>query len=126
MKFFILLTLLVSLAFAVELTELEDRARRPHKRSHRPKKFNGGAFTFRAAKRPSDAPEEYKVGTDKPTRKQSKASLQKLPAELIDAETRRRRDGLQALRVLRRQSTAQDFYECQSTVRFLLHCSRDL
>ncbi len=119
MKVLILLTLLVSLAFAVELAQLEDRARRPHKRSHRPKKFAGGAFTFRAAKRPSDAPAEYKVGTDKPSRKQSKAGLQKLPAELIDAETRRRRDSLQALRVLRRQSTAQDYYECQSAVCFL-------
>ena len=126
MKVFILLTLLVSLAFAAELAQLEDRARRPHKRSHRPKKFGGGAFTFRAAKRPTDAPAEYKVGTDKPSRKQSKASLQKLPAELIDTETRRRRDALQALRVLRRQSTAQDFYECQSAVGFLARRSHSL
>ncbi len=83
-KLIFLPALIVSLAMAAELTQLEDRARRPHKRSRRPKKHEGGSFTFRSAKRPSGAPDDYKVGTDRATRKQSKAELQKLPTDLID------------------------------------------
>ncbi len=120
MKLIFLLTFLVGLALAAEFTQpgLEERARHPRQRTHRPKKHTG-AFTFRAASRPSGAPAEYKTGTDKPTRKQSKAELQKLPSDLIDTDMRRRRESLTTLRLLQRQSTSNDFYECHSAVCLL-------
>lgn len=111
MKLLYLLTLLVGLAVAAELSELGERARRPHKQTHRPKKFSG-SFTPRAAKRPSNAPDAYKTSMRSATRKRSKAPLKKLPANLIDPDTGRRRASRDALQLLRRQTTANDYYEC--------------
>ncbi|OIW25693.1 hypothetical protein CONLIGDRAFT_717405 [Coniochaeta ligniaria NRRL 30616] len=113
MKLFLLLTLLIGLGMALEFSELDSRQHRhrTHKKTSRPKKFTG-ASSMRAASRPKGAPAEYKTGTDKATRKRSKANLKKMPADLIDPDQKRRRDSLHALRLLRRQATAADFYEC--------------
>jgi hypothetical protein len=115
MKLFFFLTLLVGFAVALEFSELESRQRkhRVHKKTSRPKHFDG-ASTMRAPTRPKGAPADFKTGTDKATVKRSKVALKKLPAELIDPDQKRRRDSLQTIRLLRRQSTAQDFYECGS------------
>lgn len=113
MKLLFLLTLLAGFAMALDFSELDPRQHRhrPHKKTSRPKKFTG-ASSMRAASRPKGAPAEYKTATDRATRKRSKANLKKMPADLIDPDQKRRRDNLQTLRLLRRQATAADFYEC--------------
>lgn len=113
MKLLFLLTLLIGFAMAIEFSELDPRQRRhrPHKKTSRPKKFTGSS-SMRAASRPKGAPDAYKTGTDRATRKRSKANLKKMPADLIDPDQKRRRDSAHALRLLRRQATAADFYEC--------------
>jgi hypothetical protein len=113
MKLLFLLTLLIGFAVALEFSELESRQRRhrQHKKTSRPKRFQG-ASAMRAASKPKGAPAEYKTSTDRATRKRSKANLKKMPADLIDPDQRRRRDSLQTLRLLRRQATAADFFEC--------------
>jgi hypothetical protein len=113
MKLLILLTLIIGFAMALEFSELASRQHqhRPHKKTSRPKKFNGTS-SMRAASRPKGAPAEYKTATDKATRKRSKANLKKLPADLVDPDEKRRRDSLHISRLPRRQATAADFYEC--------------
>ena len=115
MKLLFLLTMLIGLAMALDFSELDARQRRhrQHKKTSRPKRFTG-ASAMRAARRPDGAPSEYKTSTDRATRKRSKASLKKMSADLIDPDQKKRRDGLHALRLLRRQATAADFYECGS------------
>ncbi|KAB5585224.1 hypothetical protein GE09DRAFT_19065 [Coniochaeta sp. 2T2.1] len=113
MKAILLLTLLIGLAVALDFTELDARQRkhRPHKKTSRPKKFDG-VSAMRAASRPQGAPAEYKTSTDRATRKMSRANLKRLPADLIDPDQKKRRDSLQTLRLLRRQAAAADFFEC--------------
>ncbi|KAK3938882.1 hypothetical protein QBC46DRAFT_355536 [Diplogelasinospora grovesii] len=110
MKLLAVLILLVGIAVALDLSE-RDGLRRPHKKASRPKKLTG-PYTMRGASKPSNAPAAYKTGMDHCSRKRSKAALKKLPADLEDPATRLRRDSLTVLRHLRRQSTANDFYEC--------------
>ncbi|KAK3320420.1 hypothetical protein B0T19DRAFT_240376 [Cercophora scortea] len=113
MKFLFLLALLIGIAMALESSMLEapiDR-KRPHKRTHRPKKGTG-ASAFRAANKPKDAPASYKTGTGRASRKRPTTALKKVPAELIDPDTKRRRDSLTTLRQLRGLAAANDFYEC--------------
>lgn len=128
MKLLLLLTLLITLALALD--ELHPRqaggargGSRARKRTSRPKRITGEARASGAARRPANAPARYKVDTDRPTRKRSKSVLTRLPVELIDIDAlglRRRRDawqeGARVAAALRRQATANDFYECQNTV----------
>lgn len=126
MKLLLLLTLLVGLAVALEFAELEDRQykHRSHKKTSRPKKFSG-ATTMRASRKPSGAPPEYKTSTDKPSRKRSKATLKKLPSDLIDADLRRREESHRTLTLLRRQASVADYYECGSVSITLSHSNLD-
>jgi hypothetical protein len=113
MKLLLLLTVLVGLAMALDFSELDTRQRRHrrHKKTSRPKRFSG-ATAMRAARRPSGAPTDYKTSTGRATHKRSKANLKKLPADLVDPDMKKRSESLHALRLLRRQATAADFYEC--------------
>lgn len=74
---------------------------------------------MRAPHKPANAPSAYRVDLDKPSRSRSKASLKKLPAEYIDPDSSMRRsiEAMRALQRLKRQSSANDFFECQSSVR---------
>lgn len=114
MKFIILLTLLLGIAVALE-TGLEERARRPRKRTPRPRK-SIDAGTLRAPNRPPKCPAEYKTATGKPSRRGSKAALKRVPPEFVDPGLRRRRESAEALQRLRRQATASDFFECTNPV----------
>ncbi|KAK3990787.1 hypothetical protein QBC44DRAFT_264277 [Cladorrhinum sp. PSN332] len=111
MKLFILLTLFLGIALALEASTLEARQRRPRKKTTRPRKF-AGAGTFRAATRPAGAPADYKTSTGKASRKRSKDGLKKVPPEFTDPATRLRRREFETLQQLRRQVSASDFFEC--------------
>jgi hypothetical protein len=125
MKLLLFLALLVGFAMALEFSDLDTRQRRhrQHKKTSRPKKFTG-VSTMRAANRPKGAPAEYKTATDRATRKRSKTALKKLPADLIDPDQKRRRDSLHTLRLLRRQATPADFYECGTVSVYDPHAYR--
>jgi hypothetical protein len=126
MKLVPLLALFFGAAAALSAHSPRDAPlRTPRKLVQRPKKFTG-AHTARAAKMPDGAPTEFKIGLDKATRKLSKSSLTKLPSNYIDADSKRRRDSLMALRLLQRQSTANDFYQCSTDSVSLLGSSHAL
>jgi len=128
MKLLAVLTLAVSLAAALDLEVRQGgsggRRGREHKRTSRPKTFTGRVAEMRAPRRPANAPEAFKTDIGHPTRKRSKAALKKLPADLIDADAATKRDeymsSMRVAAMLKRQSTANDFYECQSSVRSCL------
>jgi hypothetical protein len=115
MKFIILLTLLLGIAVALETTGLEERVRRPRKRTPRPRK-SIDAGTLRAPNRPPKCPAEYKTATGKPSRRGSKAALKRVPPEFVDPGLQRRRESAEVLQRLRRQATASDFFECTTPV----------
>ncbi|EOO00277.1 hypothetical protein UCRPA7_4193 [Phaeoacremonium minimum UCRPA7] len=119
MKVIYLITLFISFVAAVDFAELNERQRkgRPHKKTSRPKKYSG-VSTMRAPHKPASAPSAYRVDLGKPSRSRSKASLKKLPAEYIDPDNMRRSiEAMRAVQRLKRQSSANDFFECQSSVR---------
>ena len=119
MQVIYLITLFISFVAAVDFAELNERQRkgRPHKKTSRPKKYSG-VSTMRAPHKPASAPSAYRVDLGKPSRSRSKASLKKLPAEYIDPDNMRRSiEAMRAVQRLKRQSSANDFFECQSSVR---------
>jgi len=125
MKLLLLVALLVSLALALDgLDPRQARGgKRARKRTSRPRLVKGEVRATAAARRPANAPARYRVDVDRPTRKRSKSVLTRLPAELVDADVGlvRRRDawveGARVAAALRRQVSANDFYECQASVR---------
>ncbi|KAK1751157.1 hypothetical protein QBC47DRAFT_392344 [Echria macrotheca] len=71
-----------------------------------------GKHVSRAPERPAGAPEGYEMYVAVPTEYRSADGLLPLPDNI-----QRRYESLQALRRLRRQASAQDFYECANAVR---------
>ncbi len=47
----------------------EGGARRPHKRTSRPRQFKGASTEMHAARRPANAPSKYRTDVGHPTRK---------------------------------------------------------
>ncbi|KAK4186493.1 hypothetical protein QBC35DRAFT_268101 [Podospora australis] len=114
MRIFLLITLFLGIALALETSALEERAKRERKKASRPKKFSG-AGAFRAAKRPGDAPGDYKTGTGKANVKRAKDGLKRVPAEWLDSVGRRRRREFETLQQLRSRQSASDFFECTNS-----------
>lgn len=116
MKLIILFTFLLGIAVALESAGLEERAGRQRAQIPRPKKFSG-APTLRAANIPANAPSGYKASIGQVARRHSKAAFKRVPPAFIDPSQLRRREGLDALRKLRRQVLVSDFFECTNPVR---------
>lgn len=98
MKFSVILSLAASLATALNTPSIAVQS------------YNG-EHTLQAADRPVDAPADYGTGLSAATVMRSTEGLLPLPANI-----QRRRESVQALRRLRRQTTTQDFYECANAV----------
>lgn len=103
MKLSLVLSLVAGLATALETNGPEGRYR---KRGLAVKKVTG-EFLPRAASKPANAPAGYETFVSLATEKRSTAGLAPVPADV-----ERRRESVLALRRLRRQVKASDFYEC--------------
>ncbi|KAJ9143364.1 hypothetical protein NKR23_g6694 [Pleurostoma richardsiae] len=119
MRLLFLLSLLLALAVALEFPNRETRQRkgRQHKKTSRPKRASGvSSSSFRTPRRPSNAPSQYRISLDKPSRRRSKSALKRLPADMIDPDSgstaSRGSEAFGTAQRLRRQDTANDFYEC--------------
>ncbi|ORY64277.1 uncharacterized protein BCR38DRAFT_342643 [Pseudomassariella vexata] len=108
MKLLLLLTMTTGLIAPVSF---EAEATRPHRKCHRPKQSTSTS-PKQSARVPGTAPQAYKTNIGKSSLKRSKSSLSRLPAYLIDPDSAD--SSLRNLRFLKRQVTANDFYECQS------------
>ena len=118
MKFIILFIFLISLAVASEIIHLDDRAvKLPRKSTYRPGQIDGDHVSYPSSKR-ADAPAEFKTSTEKTTLQRPAVSLKKLPEQYVDAGLSKRRESFKAVKQLRRQVSASDFFECYNTVRF--------
>jgi hypothetical protein len=110
MKLSLALSVLVGLAAAAE----------PGMRSFRKRSITvepfSGKLTLRAAEIPADAPAGYSAAIHY-INKRSLTDATNLQA--VPADVKRRQDGAQALRRLRRleASAANDFFECAAAVR---------
>lgn len=117
MKLIFLFTFLINLAAARETINLDDRAvKLPRKQTYRPGKIDGDYISLPLS-RSENGPAEYKTSTDKTTLVRPAVTLKKLPDQYIDAGLSKRRESFQALKQLRRQVSAADFFECYNSVR---------
>ncbi|KAJ4388311.1 hypothetical protein N0V85_007691, partial [Neurospora sp. IMI 360204] len=115
MKLIVLFTFLVGLAVAGETINLNDRAAKlPRKQTYRPDKFSD-SYVSHPASKPANGPAEFKTSTDKATLQRSTVTLKKLPDQYIDAGLSKRRESFAALKQLRRQVSAADFFECYNS-----------
>ncbi|KAA8630646.1 hypothetical protein SMACR_08714 [Sordaria macrospora] len=115
MKLIFLFTFLINLAAARETINLDDRAvKLPRKQTYRPGKIDGDYISLPLS-RSENGPAEYKTSTDKTTLVRPAVTLKKLPDQYIDAGLSKRRESFQALKQLRRQVSAADFFECYNS-----------
>lgn len=119
MKLTLFLTFLVGLVAATETINLDSRATKsPRKVTYRPGQIEGDYISLPSSKR-EDGPAEYTTSTGKATLVRPAVTLKKLPDQYIDNGLPKRRESFEALKQLRRQVSAADFFECYNSVSFL-------
>ncbi|KAK3371006.1 hypothetical protein B0T24DRAFT_530403 [Lasiosphaeria ovina] len=101
MKLSVLLSFAVGIVAALESDKLSQL--QPLKRTARPSELTGD-FTAHPAR-----------GIALTTRQESRAALQRVPVDAAESVVRRRGESLTAVRQMRRQVSASDFYECSTT-----------